>query len=567
MFKSTNRCSFVLRSGAAVAFLVGACGAKLPDNYKGRPFVDPLFNEDGVQEIPGKLETAYYDLGGEGVGYHEITATYDNDPGNAAYTLNKQYKEDNAITEVWSFRKDEAVDISYTKTKFDYGGNKVPYSYALAPEKQLYPGWAHPGEWINYTVHVKYAGTYRMRALYSRKDCNSSLVINNDEAHAVKFNLPKDVEIGFPGAQYSYHQWIKDYAGTITFADTGLQLLTLKIGAPEVGTNYGYFQFDYVKPTEPGNHVPATYKGRAYYDNLVEVDSIKSSDGKYQGTAQSIPGLLQPHLYDLGGEGVAYHDMDAANQGVAFNDKNGCSNESNSSYVCGFRKNDGVDISNTLQGPDYSHTNFNIPLQGRFYLGWTQSGEWTNYSVNVDKPGVYRVKAMYAGKDNPLSFVVNGKDTSRCKLPLDTKGVNIWKRADSIGTVTFSDSGYNLLTLVPGDGNSFQSFKFYYVGPVPTSQVAVRAPATADHGVRQISRSGNFVAVRYSAREAGHAQVALINSQGVRVRNTLWQNLSKGDQTRSLDVRGLGHGVFTLLIRQGDHVQTGRIELGGEARP
>jgi hypothetical protein len=49
--------------------------------------------------------------------------------------------------------------------------------------------------------------------------------------------------------------------------------------------------------------VPADYPGQPFHDAV------------HQTGAPSIPGIVQCALYDLGGEGVAYHDTDATNNG------------------------------------------------------------------------------------------------------------------------------------------------------------------------------------------------------------------------------------------------------------
>ena len=48
--------------------------AAVPPDYKGKPFHNSTY-EGGPQVIPGKVECAYYDLGGEGVAYHDTDAT------------------------------------------------------------------------------------------------------------------------------------------------------------------------------------------------------------------------------------------------------------------------------------------------------------------------------------------------------------------------------------------------------------------------------------------------------------------------------------------------------------
>jgi hypothetical protein len=536
-------------------FLFSLTNARLPENYKGKPFVDNLFNEDGPQVIPGKLETGYYDIGGEGVAYHE------DDNKNEGYLLNNQHHEDKPIDRICYFRKDESVDISYAKTQWDFGKNRINHSYCLPPNKQLYPGWAHPGEWINYTVYIRTAGTYKIRCLYSIKDCNSSFVINKDSTNAVKFKLPRDVTKDFPGFIYPYHQWAKDSVGRITFTDTGLTLLTLKIGSPEVGTNHGYFEFDLIKPNPPKNNIPAGYNGKPYYDKLVEVDSVKNASGTWQGIHQPIPGLLRPELYDLGGENISFHDSDTKNEGIDFNSKNSCSSESNA-YVCsGFRKTDGVDISSTMVGVDFNHANADTPLQGRFYLGWTKKGEWLNYSVNVDKPGMYKVKCMYAGKDNELKFVVNNKDTSTCKLPVHTKGVNNWKRADSIGTVYFADSGYNLLTLLPGDSNSINYFKFYYAGTRTSISNQYVYKTEKGAAIKAITFDNNYHALQFTLPETGDAQLAIINCSGVKIRSMKMSNLTKGSQIRNINTSGLSHGIYLVQLNQNKFISNGKLVI------
>ena len=72
--------------------------------YKGSPYQDTRYS-GGPQKIPGKVLCAYYDLGGEGVAYH------DSDPKNhGSGELNPADG-----TYLNEFRIHEGVDTSYTK--------------------------------------------------------------------------------------------------------------------------------------------------------------------------------------------------------------------------------------------------------------------------------------------------------------------------------------------------------------------------------------------------------------------------------------------------------------------
>ena len=45
----------------------------MPEDYKGKPFQDSVY-KGGAQVIPGRVQCAYYDQGGEGVAYHDSDA-------------------------------------------------------------------------------------------------------------------------------------------------------------------------------------------------------------------------------------------------------------------------------------------------------------------------------------------------------------------------------------------------------------------------------------------------------------------------------------------------------------
>ena len=58
---------------ANTAIVLHAAGQSYQDRYKGTPYQDSRYKR-GAQAIPGRVECAYYDLGGEGVAYHDTDA-------------------------------------------------------------------------------------------------------------------------------------------------------------------------------------------------------------------------------------------------------------------------------------------------------------------------------------------------------------------------------------------------------------------------------------------------------------------------------------------------------------
>jgi hypothetical protein len=202
---------------------IGEARAAVPADYKGKPFQDSIY-KGGAQAIPGKVQCAYYDQGGEGVAYHDTDAV---NHGSSELNQQKNHQRPHATAYLWDFRKDEGVDVSYVKDFADLNHpNKV------TPDKnQLYIGWTADGEWCNYTVNVKKAGTYKITALYSYQANKIKFSVNNKPASECKLPL----------ATEDWHHWNKAEIGRITFAEAGEQLLTFHYNS---GNNFAYFDFE-----------------------------------------------------------------------------------------------------------------------------------------------------------------------------------------------------------------------------------------------------------------------------------------------------------------------------------
>jgi hypothetical protein len=131
--------------------------------YKGLPYHDSRYS-GGPQKIPGKVLCAYYDLGGEGVAYH------DSDP------------------------KNHPIDDN-------------PFDKIVPPADLLYVGWTEPGEWFNITIDVTHAGTYAADFLYtSNRGGTISVDVNGKDAtgplQITTTNDPAD-----PVAWRQWHHW------------------------------------------------------------------------------------------------------------------------------------------------------------------------------------------------------------------------------------------------------------------------------------------------------------------------------------------------------------------------
>lgn len=166
---------------------------------------------------------------------------------------------------------------------------------------------------------------------------------------------------------------------------------------------------------------------------------------------QTIPGKIECEWYDKGGESVAYHDTDSINNG------SGKLNPVNGNFLNEFRMKEGADISYTKSGGiDDNPFNRYEPVMNQLYVGWTQPGEWINYTIKVNETGSYRVALMYtANGDGTIGL---GIDNSQVATPLkifsthndaDTvawRQWHHWNKVDSLTTIYLA-KGFHFLTL------------------------------------------------------------------------------------------------------------------------
>ena len=145
---------------------------------------------------------------------------------------------------------------------------------------------------------------------------------------------------------------------------------------------------------------------------LSEYKGLPYCDTHYQGGTQKVPGRVLCAYYDLGGEGVAYHDTDPQNRG------SGELNPADGSYLNEFRLHEGVDTSYTKfdRTPDRIDDNpFDkiVPPRDLPYVGWTEPVEWFNITVDVKRPGTYTADFLYtSNRGGTISIDVNGKDVT-----------------------------------------------------------------------------------------------------------------------------------------------------------
>jgi len=208
---------------------LGASGEHFRDAYKGSPYQDS-HHPGGVQQIPGRVECAYYDRGGEGVAYHDSDSKNHGsgglNPADGTY-LNQ-------------FRMEEGVDTSYTK--FRDAIDNSPYDLVQPPENQLYVGWTEPGEWFNISVQIAEAGVYRADLLYTSNRGGTISIDVDGKPTSGPVRIVPTFNASDPIAWRQWHHWNLTPSIVQLRLPAGRSVLTVHI--VEGGNmNLAYFNF------------------------------------------------------------------------------------------------------------------------------------------------------------------------------------------------------------------------------------------------------------------------------------------------------------------------------------
>jgi len=197
------------------------------------------------------------------------------------------------------------------------------------------------------------------------------------------------------------------------------------------------------------------YQGKPFHDSV------------YQGGAQRIPGKVFCAYYDAGGEGIAYHDTDAKNNG------SGGLNPADGTYLNQFRMKEGVDTSYTKFHDQIDNNPYNLvqPSEGQLYVGWTEPGEWFNLTIDVERAGVYTIDLLYtSNRGGEISFDLNGQkltgpvsivSTNNAADPIAWRQWHHWNIMKNLAEVKLP-KGVNVLTVhvVSGGNMNFASLDF-----------------------------------------------------------------------------------------------------------
>ena len=246
-----------------------------------------------------------------------------------------------------TFRLDEAVDLENC-TDAGTGYNV---------------GFATAGEWLEYSVDVAKPGIYEM---------NLRVACNGDD---------RTINVAMDGVILANNIALPNTAGWQSWQTVKVTNLTLT----------------------PGEKIMRVTVGATDYVNLNYVTFVLTKEliqEPFNSTAHTIPGRIEAEEYDLGGEGLAYHETNAEG------------NQGNGTF-----RDDEVDIEVCTDAG------------GGFNLGYTLTGEWLEYTVDVANTGAYDLDLRLAkdGNDGMFHIEMDGEDITGPITVPNTGGWQVWE--------------------------------------------------------------------------------------------------------------------------------------------
>jgi Carbohydrate binding module (family 6)/F5/8 type C domain/Abnormal spindle-like microcephaly-assoc'd, ASPM-SPD-2-Hydin len=210
-----------------------------------------------------------------------------------------------------------------------------------------------------------------------------------------------------------------------------------------------------------------------------------SAEGPYNGTPAGIPGTVYAANYDTGGQGVAYNVTSVNGTGNSY-------------------RSDGVDLeacSDTGCGYD---------------LGWTATGQWFKYTVNVATAGTYTVSLRLASP----SGVTDGLHIANTSGTNLSGNVNVpatggWQTWATVTASVTLPAGQQTLTVDQDNGG----WNMYYMafasgsGGGPTSALTA-SPSSVSFGNQAVGSTSGAQTVTVSNPNAVAVSVSSVSASG-----------------------------------------------------
>ena len=300
-------------------------------------------------------------------------------------------------------------------------------------------GWIRNGEFLAYTANVTAAGDYTLTARVASPNSGRTFAVSVDGVQQATIAIPKTGSFA-------------------TFRTVAVPI------ALEAGTHT----------------VKLAFQGDGQNLDWIEFAPVSTPPPQPNGTPYkplAIPGTIQAEDYNLGGEGVAYHDTTPGNSGGAY-------------------RADGVDIE--VQG-------------GITNVGWIRNGEFLTYTASVAEAGQYTMSARVASPNSGRTFAVSVDGAAAGTIAVPSTGSFATFRTLEV-PVTLEAGTHTVKLAFQGDGQNLDWIAFRAPGEVSTP---TPTPTPGAGGA-------SFTAAPVTAPKGSAVKFAVTPASGKTIRSAWW---------------------------------------------
>jgi endoglucanase Acf2 len=255
----------------------------------------------------------------------------------------------------------------------------------------------------------------------------------------------------------------------------------------------------------------------------------------FGGAPATVPGLIEAENYDLGGEGIAYHDVDENNIGLAY------------------RPDEGVDIENSSGGG--------------YDVYWIVAGEWLEYTFEVEQSGIYTFSPSVSTVPGFGYFymLIDNEDVSGRRNVTHTGGWQSWTSIPIEGVEL--EEGIHRMRF---EFNS-DSDKEGWLMSLDNIQVSLEQ---ATNGERESILPNEFMLsqnypnpfnpttqISYSLPRSTKVTLRVMNVLGQTVRNLVDGAQQSGTHTVTFDAAEMPSGVYFYRLEAGSFTQSRKMLL------
>lgn len=275
-------------------------------------------------------------------------------------------------------------------------------------------------------------------------------------------------------------------------------------------------------------------------DNLggVATDEVDITVGSGCGQAPFLgnpfvfPTRVQAEDYDSGGEGVAYHDVDATNNGSQY------------------RTTGGVDIEACGDAG------------GGFNVGWVNPGEYMEYTTEVPVSGSYTIDIRVASQSTGGAFhlTFNGTNaTGNVVVPV-TGG---WQSWTTVSTTATLNAGPQIMRFVP-TASGF-NINYFEVVSAPSAVLPDGGPTRNLLYAAFPNPFNRTTAIRYDLQDRGPVRLSIFDVHGRLIKTLVaGETLDAGRHDVAWDGRdeagrATSAGVYFYRLTLGRYAETRRL--------